>query len=156
MDGWEWCCIQTIPGRREAMGVLPVWLSRNRMFRNLYRWLKQIITVLIVLVVLVCFVEVSLRVYDSHTGQVTRCEMFDLGLTAKSRACHHELKPLLKYSIPAKADRPPFDVETNSLGLRGAEVIVPKAVGTYRIFCRRNPQSRSKCSMQELLNTAPS
>jgi hypothetical protein len=117
------------------MGVQPIWLSRNRMFRNLYRWLKQIITVLIVLVVLVCFVEVSLRVYDSHTGQVTRCEMFDLGLTAKSRACHHELKPLLKYSIPAKADRLPFDVETNSLGLRGAEVIVPKTAGTYRIIC---------------------
>ncbi|MDB5387821.1 MAG: hypothetical protein JWM11_3467 [Planctomycetaceae bacterium] len=105
------------------------------MFRNLYRWLKQIITVLIVLVVLVCFIEVSLRVYDSHTGQVTRCEMFDLGLLAKSRACHHELKPLLKLTIPATPERSEFDLLTNSLGARGPEVSIPKPVGQYRIIC---------------------
>lgn len=105
------------------------------MFRNLYRWLKQIVTVLIVLVVLVFFVEVSLRVYDSHTGQVTRCEIFDLGLVAKSRACHHELKPLLTLKIPARVDRPEFVLRTNSLGLRGSEVLIPKPAGQYRIIC---------------------
>jgi hypothetical protein len=114
---------------------MPIRLSRNRMFRNLYRWLKQIITVLIVLVVLVCFVEVGLRVYDSHTGQVTRSEMYDLGLIAKSRACHHELKPLLKLKVPANADRSDFELQTNSLGLRGPEIITPKPAGHYRIVC---------------------
>jgi len=105
------------------------------MFRNLYRWLKTIVTVLLVLVVLVCFVEVGLRVYDSHTGQVTRCEMYDLGLIAKSRACHHELKPLLQLTVAANDDRPEFVLETNSLGIRSSEVMIPKPRGLYRIIC---------------------
>lgn len=126
---------QPILTGRETVGGRPIWWTRNRMFRNLYRWLKQIAMVLIVLVVLVCFVEVGLRVYDSHTGQVTRCEMFDVGLTAKSRSCHHELKPLLRLNVPAVEDRVEFELQTNSLGLRGPEVAIPKPTGKYRIIC---------------------
>lgn len=105
------------------------------MFRNLYRWLKTIVTVLLVLVVFVFFVEVGLRVYDSHTGQVTRCEMYDLGLTAKSRTFHHELKPLVRMTLPVSNDQPEYQIETNSLSLRGSEILVPKPADCYRIVC---------------------
>ena len=97
--------------------------------------MKQIVTALIVLVVLVCFFEIGLRVYDSHTGQVTRCELFDQGMLTKSRFCHHEFKPLLRLNIPGQGTDPDFPFDTNSQGLRGAEIVVPKPEGTYRIIC---------------------
>lgn len=105
------------------------------MLRSSIRWLKQIITACIVLVVLVCFFEVGLRVYDSHTGQVTRCELFDYGLLTKSRFCHHELKPLLRLNIAARGDESDFELRTNSLGMRGDEIVLPKPADTYRIIC---------------------
>lgn len=105
------------------------------MLRSSIRWLKQMITALMVLVVLVCFFEIGLRVYDSHTGQVTRCELFDTGMLTKSRFCHHELKPLLRLNISAHGNEPDFELRTNSLGLRGDEITMPKPEGTYRIVC---------------------
>ncbi len=105
------------------------------MLRSSLRWMKQIVTALLVLVVLVCFFEVGLRVYDSHTGQVTRCELFDQGILTKSRFCHHELKPLLRMNIGARGNEPDFLLRTNSLGLRGDEIVLPKPAGTYRIVC---------------------
>ncbi len=107
----------------------------SRMLRSLLRSIRQILTALIVLVVLVCFFEIGLRVYDSHTGQVTRCELFDQGLLTKSRFCHHEFKPLLRVNIPELGHAADFEFQTNSQGLRGAEIAVPKPAGTYRIVC---------------------
>ena len=107
----------------------------SRMLRSLLRSIKQIVTALIVLVVLVCFFEIGLRVYDSHTGQVTRCELFDQGLLTKSRFCHHEFKPLLRMNVPAHGQEPDFEFHTNSQGLRGEEIAVPKPAETYRIIC---------------------
>lgn len=132
------------------------------MLRSSIRWLKQMLTALIVLVVLVCFFEIGLRVYDSHTGQVTRCELFDQGLTTKSRFCHHELKPLLRLNISAHGDEPDFELRTNSLGLRGAEITIPKPEGTYRIICLGDertagldvPENETFCrQIQELLQS---
>ena len=107
----------------------------TRMLRSLLRWMKQIATALVVLVGLVCFFEIGLRVYDSHTGQVTRSGLFDQGVLTKSRFCHHEFKPLLRMKIPARGQEPEFDLQTNSLGLRGPEIDIPKPTGTYRIIC---------------------
>ncbi len=132
------------------------------MLRSLLRSIKQIITALIVLVVLICFFEIGLRVYDSHTGQVTRCELFDQGLMTKSRFCHHEFKPLLRLNIPGGGNDPDFAFDTNSLGLRGEEIVVPKPEGTYRIICLGDErtagidvaESDTFCQqMQELLQT---
>lgn len=105
------------------------------MLRSSLRWLKQIITALIVLLVMVCLFEISLRVYDSHTGQITRCELFDQGVLTKSRFCHHELKPLLRINMPSHGGEPDYLLQTNSLGLRGPEIEIPKPNGTYRIIC---------------------
>ena len=132
------------------------------MLRSLLRSMKQIVTALIVLVVLVCFFEIGLRVYDSHTGQVTRCELFDQGMLTKSRFCHHEFKPLLRLNIPGQGTDPDFPFDTNSQGLRGAEIVVPKPEGTYRIICLGDERTAgidvaeadTFCQqMQELLQT---
>lgn len=134
----------------------------TRMFRVLIRWLKQIITALIVLVLVVCGFEIGLRVYDSHCGQITRCELFDSGAITKSRSCHHELKPLLKLEVNPSSGQPPFQFETNSLGVRGGEIDVPKPRGTYRIVCLGDertlamdlPQEQTFCvRLQELLQS---
>ena len=107
----------------------------SRMLRSLFRSVKQILTACIVLVVLICFFEIGLRVYDSHTGQVTRCELFDQGLLTKSRFCHHEFKPLLRLNISPHRHQPDFPLQTNSQGLRGPEIVIPKPPDTYRIVC---------------------
>lgn len=105
------------------------------MLRAPLRCLKQLLTAVIVVVVLLCLFEIGLRVYDSHTGQITRSDLYDQGFVAKSRSCYVELKPLLHVEVVPENGSAPFELQTNSLGLRGAEITLPKPPGTWRILC---------------------
>lgn len=51
----------------------------------------------------------------------------------KSWTTHHRLKPLQSFSVIG-ADGTPVPVTTNSLGLRGRELEIPKPAGAFRIL----------------------
>lgn len=105
------------------------------MIRAPLRWLKHLCLALLTLVLVYCATEITLRIYDSYTGQVTLRAMHDRGAVYRSRYVHHELKPLhrVRHKTPQGAAGPVWS--TNSFGMRGAEFAVPKAPGTYRIVC---------------------
>lgn len=105
------------------------------MVRSCVSWCRHVLYALVVLALVGCLTEIGLRVYDSATGQVTRRELYDRGMTCKSWSVHHHLKPSRSYSFrhPDLEQRVP--VVLNSLGLRGAELAIPKPPGVFRILC---------------------
>jgi hypothetical protein len=98
-------------------------------------WIKHLLYAVVVLALLLCLTEVGLRVYDSATGQVTRRELYDRGLTCKSWFVHHTLKPSQTYSVRSDDSQTRTRVSLNSFGLRGAEPAIPKPPGVFRVIC---------------------
>lgn len=111
------------------------------MNRALLRWVKHVSSAIVLLAVLYCCAELTLRVYDSCTGQVTRGKLYDRGLICKSWAMHHELKPLQRLAAPNPDTGASVGIVTNSYGLRGREPAVPKTPGVYRILCLGDEQT---------------
>ena len=98
-------------------------------------WLRHFVYALVALALMLCLAEVGLRVYDSATGQVTRRELYDRGLTCKSWVVHHTLRPNQAFLVKHPDGEGKTRVVVNSLGLRGPEPAIPKPVGTFRILC---------------------
>ena len=123
---------------RQARGG-PRWepgrLQESRMIQSLANWIKHLCYAVLFLLLLACLLEIGLRVHDSATGQVTRLDLYDRGLTCKSWLAHHELKPSRAYLVRHAETSRKVRVTVNSFGLRGAEPIVPKAPGTLRVLC---------------------
>ena len=111
------------------------------MLRAPLRYLRQFCAAILVLAVLFCLAEIGLRLYDSHTRQISLRDHYDCEAFCKSWFTHHELKPLhrLENTDPDRAR--PVILRTNSLGLRGPEVAVPKPPGIYRIVCLGDEQT---------------
>lgn len=105
------------------------------MIRNQLSGLKHLLYAVLTLLVLIALGEVGLRIYDSYTGQVTRHDVYDQGLTHKSWVTHHALKPLESHVGENPDTLVPVPIQINSLGLRAAEVAIPKPPGVYRIIC---------------------
>jgi len=105
------------------------------MIRTPLRWFKQLAAALVLLAGVVCCAEISLRVYDSYSGQVTRSRVYDRGLICKSWFVHHELKPLQRLRLPNPDGDGEVVLNTNRLGLRGPERAIPKPPGVYRVLC---------------------
>ena len=105
------------------------------MIRSCFLWFKHLVYAMAVLALVACLAEVALRVYDSATAQVTRCELYDRGLVCKSWFVHHSLKPSHNFSVKGPDTGERIRVSVNSLGLRGPEPAIPKPAGTYRILC---------------------
>ena len=105
------------------------------MVRSCVSWFRHIFYALVFLALVGCLTEIALRVYDSATGQVTRRELYDRGMTCKSWTVHHSLKPSRTFSVrnPDRDER--ITVALNSHGLRGKEPAVPKPPDTFRIVC---------------------
>lgn len=100
----------------------------------LFRSLRQFLTAVWVLLGLYCICEVSVRLYDARTGRVTQHAGGDPDLVVKSWTVHHELKPLQE--VRRKTDgNESIVVRTNSRGLRGPDLEIPKPEGVYRIIC---------------------
>ncbi len=98
-------------------------------------WLRHFVYALVALALMLCLAEVGLRVYDSATGQVTRRELYDRGLTCKSWVVHHTLRPNQAFLVKHPDGEGKTRIVVNSFGLRGPEPTIPKAVGTFRILC---------------------
>ncbi|MBI5760336.1 MAG: hypothetical protein HZA46_17610 [Planctomycetales bacterium] len=105
------------------------------MIRSRLLFIKHLVYAVCVLVLACVLTEIGLRVYDSMTGQITRKETFDRGLVCKSWHVHHELKPSQRLIETDPDSGQSVEVLTNSLGLRGPEIAVPKPPGVYRIVC---------------------
>lgn len=94
---------------------------------------KHITYAIIALVLSVCGTEVGLRVYDSYTGELSAPRNQDIGLCARCWWMHHRLKPLIVQQETNPDSGAPVEVRTNSFGLRGEEISVPKPPGVFRV-----------------------
>lgn len=98
-------------------------------------WIKNLLYAIVVLALILCLTEVGLRVYDSATGQVTRRELYDRGMTCKSWFVHHSLKPSQTYLVRKGDSETRTRLVLNSFGLRGVEPVIPKPPRLFRIIC---------------------
>jgi hypothetical protein len=97
--------------------------------------LKYITYAILLLVMSVCGLEVGLRVYDSYTAQIRTSAVGKEELVAESWKTHHRLKPLRQVVEQNPDLGTPVALRTNSYGVRGPEIDVPKPPGVYRIIC---------------------
>jgi hypothetical protein len=87
------------------------------------------------LTALVGAMEIGLRVYDSATAQITRPDLYDTGLTAKSWFSHHTLKPSHTFLVRNPDTDERVRVLVSSSGTRGVDPVIPKPPGVFRIIC---------------------
>jgi hypothetical protein len=122
--------------------------------------LKHIGCALMALAVLLLSLEAGLRIYDGRTGRVTGRPEPISPLLVPSCRVFHRLKPLVSVDVPNPDTGRAVLVTTNSLGLRGPEVAVPKPPGVYRVlvlgddstFAAETPLEETACArLQELL-----
>ncbi len=105
------------------------------MVRSFCAWLKHIFLACLLLLFLVVAVEVGLRVRDSYAHQNQTGENLEEILIGKSWNTHHILQPMRRslYQIPGETKK--ITIKTNSVGIRGPEIVVPKPDGVLRIIC---------------------
>ena len=96
---------------------------------------KHIAYALISLALLACGFEVGLRVYDSYTGELTTARDDGSTVTARCWWTHHRLKPLFTATQLHPDTLSEIRIHTNSFGVRGREVAVPKPQGVFRVIC---------------------
>ncbi|MDA0283657.1 MAG: hypothetical protein O3B86_09910, partial [Planctomycetota bacterium] len=110
------------------------------MIRRTLKSLKPLTFALLVLVLTPCVVEFVFRVSMCRSQLRTTPGKSQLAV-ASSWYMHHELEPLQRTSVPVSgvsssgSDQPSIELRTNSLGLRGPEIRIPKPVDTLRIVC---------------------
>lgn len=104
------------------------------MIRRTLKILKPISLALLVLVLAPCVVEFAFR-FTACRSQLEKAPARSELATSPSWYTHHELQPLQSTSVPARLDRPGIELRTNSLGLRGPEIQIPKAPDVLRVLC---------------------
>lgn len=97
--------------------------------------LKHIVFAIAAVVLTLVGVEISLRVRQSYTQDTADGGNDRDSLIARSWTIHHELKPLRTATTRNPDGQEPVTFATNSLGLRGPEVAIPKPPGVYRVIC---------------------
>ena len=109
------------------------------MFRAGLTFLRRLLCAAILLVLIVCGAEVAVRVYEVVQGKTicppdsSTCVVDPTGLLVPSWSTHRELKPHASANVACRDSRSRVEVRTNSHGLRGPEIIIPKPVDTFRI-----------------------
>ena len=109
------------------------------MIRAKLRLVRHITTAVILLGLFLCGAEVGVRVYEVVQGQPicanagTECLTDPSRLAVPSWQTNLELKPHATAEVKCRDLKRMVEVSTNSLGLRGPELAVPKPPGTYRI-----------------------
>jgi len=106
------------------------------MVRSRLAFLKHLILAIGSLGLCVCGTELGLHVYESW-AECAVCRA-DKSACSPSWTVHHSLKPDLHVTVTDLDLGSEVHWRTNSLGLRGPEVEVPKPAGTYRILCLGN------------------
>ncbi len=103
------------------------------MVRRTLRFLKPLGIALLILALVPCVVEFALRVVWCRRELTVDRESNRVAL-ARSWHTFHELEPLQKTEIVVSGAEP-VELRTNSLGLRGDEIVDPKPPGVFRIVC---------------------
>jgi len=110
------------------------------MIRAKLKLARQIVYAVVLLGLLLCGAEVGLRVYElTHgqpicTGDSSACPVDPSQLTVPSWLTNVELKPHATAEVKCRDQKCSIEVRTNSLGLRGPEILVPKPSQTFRIL----------------------
>lgn len=86
------------------------------------------------LIVLLLSLEAGLRLHGRHAPPTAALNAPQSPLVVSSARCFHRLKPLLAVGVENPDRDEPIPLLTNSLGLRGDEVAVPKPAGVYRVL----------------------
>ena len=105
------------------------------MIRKTLKGLKPVSLALLVLILAPCVIEFAFRLAACRSELALQQEANSQLVTTPSWYAHHELEPLQRISIPASDTRLPVELRTNSLGLRGPEIAIPKPAGTLRVLC---------------------
>ena len=122
--------------------------------------LRRLIYAASLLVLLICGAEVGVRTYEAATGNSV-CRATDgicsdpSKLTVPSWSFHQELRPSSSATVECRDSHSEILIETNSLGLRGAEPADPKpfdvcrivVLGDETIFAPETPDSEHFCTL---------
>ena len=109
------------------------------MFRSGLTIVRRLFTAASLLVLLICGVEVAVRLYEAMTG-CNVCSFTDglcndpSRLTIPSWSFYLELRPLAEAKVECRDAKSVVKVRTNSLGLRGPDVAIPKPPNLCRII----------------------
>lgn len=109
------------------------------MFRAGLTFLRRLLCAAILLVLIVCGAEVGVRIFEvaQHknicTTAASPCAVDPAGLLIPSWTTNRELKPHALVKVVCRDSKREVPIRTNSHGLRGPEVIVPKPADVYRI-----------------------
>jgi hypothetical protein len=95
---------------------------------------KHITLALLAAALLLAAVEIGLRVNHSYLVQSASDSLEPAGLLAPSWTSHHTLKPLRSTTWRNPDTNRPVSIRTNSLGLRGDALRIPKPSGVFRIL----------------------
>jgi hypothetical protein len=133
------------------------------MVRSRLAFIKHIILAIGSLGLCVCGTEFALHLYQSW-AECAVCRA-DKNACTPSWTMHHTLKPDVHVTVTDPDLGTEVDWRTNSLGLRGPEVEVPKPPGTFRILClgdestlapETNQNETFSAQLKELLPAASS
>jgi hypothetical protein len=133
------------------------------MVRSRLAFIKHLILAVGSLGLCVCGTEFGLHVYQSW-AECAVCRA-DKSACAPSWTVHHNLKPDLRVTVADPDLGTEVRWHTNSLGIRGPEVEIPKPPGTFRILCLGDEstlspetnQAETFCArLKELLGSANS
>ena len=141
-----------LPGFPSPTTIPPPWTGRSPpvcpsdflrwgavMFRAGLTFLLRLICAAILLVLIVCGAEVAVLMVEVAQGKAicsstsSLCAIDPTGLLVPSWTTHRELKPHATTQVACRDSRSQVDVRTNSHGLRGPEIVVPKPIDIYRI-----------------------
>jgi hypothetical protein len=103
------------------------------MVRSLLPFPKHLAIAIVFLGLSVCGLEFGLHLYDAYTPGTAGYS--ERSACAPSWTVHHLLKPDVRISATDPDTGAAVTWRTDSLGLRGGEIEVPKPAGTYRIIC---------------------
>jgi hypothetical protein len=107
------------------------------MFRWAVRLARRALGTVLLFVLLLCGAEVAVRLLELRSGAALAPKTVSLwdSLTVPSWTVRQELRPLASLRVRSTRSASGHAIRTNSFGLRGAEVEVPKPPAVYRVVC---------------------
>lgn len=100
----------------------------------LFRSARRLVTAVWLLVAIFCMAEVGLRLRGTPAALPRGVNRGDTDLIVPSNVLHHEMRPMT--TVSRKTDSGKLVTwHTNSKGLRGTEIALPKPPQTYRVLC---------------------